>query len=107
MPSRRAFDLKFSALGIAATFVAWVLSAAALVCWALAATGLLLACGAIFASKRIHLQRRFPYGALVVVAILVAFALPIWGAHQGGRPLDDSHGWGTHSHPIWQLGHLH
>ena len=67
---------------------------------------LVFAFAAISARERRPPTRRFPLGAAVAVAILVTFALPIWGTHHGelpprGIPSE------THSHTIWELGHVH
>ena len=99
-------EATLSALAIVALALAWLLSRAALACWTLATVSLILA-GLAFSQRAASTKRRVPLGLLAGVVILVTFVLPIWGTHHGEPPPLGKLGGDTHSHPIWQLGHVH
>jgi hypothetical protein len=104
---RRAKEVALSILSVLTTVIAWLFSGAVLVCWPMAGVALLFAFGGIFARWGSQLSWPPPLSFVVTATILVTFTLPIWGTHQGELRPRGSHDFETHSHPIWQLGHVH
>jgi hypothetical protein len=89
-------------------FLAWLLPVMS-IAWPLALASVALQIRTLWSLRRAATGRRpIVVGVFVLVATLVFCSLPIWGRHGNGPPIIGvPASYGHHSHPIWELGHVH
>lgn len=98
-------EAKFSIFGLSLLGFAWLLGHVIVVSWPLALLSCAIQiCGLVHGST--PGQRRS--SAFTLGTTLLLIVLPIWGSHLGEPPRPGrSEDLVPHTHPIWELGHVH